>query len=163
MGSEMCIRDSLHAEDFPLGRRLREPRFFTGVTVAIVLVGAAYELLLRAIWKPQGFQFLVDLMLHDLVPVSTVLVWGLVIPKGRLTFRDLPWWLVYPGLYLLYTLARGAVIGSYPYPFLDVTAIGYGGVFVNAAGILVALLGIGALLVAVDRRVGVNAPVRETA
>jgi hypothetical protein len=152
----------LHAEDFPLGRRLREPRLFTGIAVAIVLVGGAYELLLRAIWKPQGFQFFVDLLLHDLVPLGTVFVWGLLIPKGRLGFRDLSWWLLYPGLYLVYTLARGALLGAYPYPFLDVTAIGYGRVLANAAGILVALLGIGAVFVAVDRRAAVSARVPGT-
>ena len=38
-------------------------------------------------------------------------------------------WLAYPGVYLVYVLARGAVSGEYPYPFMDVKVLGYGGVF----------------------------------
>ena len=153
----------LHAPDTVLGRRLLRPRVFTGVVVAIVLVGGAYELLLRAIWKPRGFQFLVDMALHDVVPLASVAVWALLIPKGRLAWRDLGLWLIYPGCYLIFALLRGATLGVYPYPFLDVNLLGYARVLGNAAGILAALLGIGAAFIVVDRRAGLSAPPAGTA
>ena len=51
----------------------------------------------------------------------------------------------------MYVLARGAVSGLYPYPFMDVNVLGYGGVFVHAAVFLLVFLGMGLLVVAVGR------------
>jgi len=46
-------------------------------------------------------------------------------------------WLLYPLAYLVYTLIRGAQVDWYPYPFLDVSRHGYGGVLLNCAVMLV--------------------------
>jgi hypothetical protein len=51
----------------------------------------------------------------------------------------------------LYVLARGAVSGLYPYPFVDVNVLGYGGVLVRAAVLFLVFLGMGLLVVAVGR------------
>lgn len=48
---------------------------------------------------------------------------------GRLTVL---WSLLFPVLWLAYTLVRGAIWKWYPYPFLDVTSHGYARVIVNA-------------------------------
>ena len=45
-----------------------------------------------------------------------------------LRWKDAVAWLAYPGVYLVYILARGAVSGLYPYPFVDVNVLGYAGV-----------------------------------
>ena len=68
-----------------------------------------------------------------------------------LSWKDAVSWLVYPGVYLVYVLARGAVSGLYPYPFVDVNVLGYGGVLARAAGFLLVFLGMGLLVVAVGR------------
>ena len=36
-------------------------------------------------------------------------------------------WLAYPLAWFAYTLARGADVDWYPYPFVDVSTVGYGG------------------------------------
>ncbi len=51
----------------------------------------------------------------------------------------------------MYILARGAVSGLYPYPFVDVNVLGYGGVSPAAAGLMLVFLGMGLLVVAVAR------------
>ena len=49
------------------------------------------------------------------------------------------------------TLWRGALSGSYPYPFIDVNTLGYLRVAVNASLLLVGFLGLMGLFIAVNR------------
>ena len=67
-------------------------------------------------------------------------------------------WLVYPGVYLVYILTRGAVTGLYPYPFVDVNVLGYAGVLAHAAVFLLVFLAMGLLVVAVGRWTRGRAP-----
>jgi len=130
-------------------------RFFSsssvqaGTTVYIAIVGAVYQLLLRQLWTPQGAQWVADVLLHAVIPVGYVLYWLLFAPRIGLRWKDALGWLVYPGVYLVYILARGAVSGLYPYPFVDVNVLGYGGVSARAAGLMLVFLGMGLLVVAV--------------
>lgn len=55
------------------------------------------------------------------------------------------------GVSRVYILARGRVTGLYPYPFVDVNVLGYGGVLERAAGLLLVFLGTGLIVVAVGR------------
>ena len=81
----------------------------------------------------------VDFALHKLSPVIVVLDFVLDPPRTRLSTRDALLWLVYPLIWLAYTLVRGAAVGWYPYPFLDPTdAGGYGSVAVTCLVIVVA-------------------------
>jgi len=75
-------------------------------------------------------------------------------PRHRLPFAVAATWLVYPLLWFGYTLARGAGENWYPYPFVDVKEIGYGGVFWRSAIMLVAFAGasVGLLLIGNARR-----------
>ncbi len=54
-----------------------------------------------------------------------------------------PGWCLYPIVYFVYALVRGEILGSYPYPFIDVTEIGYSRALVNAMGLLVGFMGLG--------------------
>ena len=60
-------------------------------------------------------------------------------------------WLLYPALYLAYALIRGRLEGFYPYPFINVTELGYGKVMTNAAALLVVFMAGGALFVGIDK------------
>ena len=59
------------------------------------------------------------LVLHRLMPVVMALDWLLAPPSRRLAFRQCLWWMIYPLLYLVYSLIRGPIVDWYPYPFLD--------------------------------------------
>jgi hypothetical protein len=48
-------------------------------------------------------------------------------------------------------LARGSIIGSYPYGFIDPNAIGYQRTMINAVGLLIAFIAIGLILTALSR------------
>ncbi|EQD46144.1 hypothetical protein B1B_12735 [mine drainage metagenome] len=66
------------------GRLLSAADFRTGVAANIALVGLTYSLLLRALWQPQGAQWLADTLLHDVVPLLYLLLWAWVVPRAAL-------------------------------------------------------------------------------
>ena len=76
----------------------------------------------------------VDTVLHRIFPIVVILDW-LLAPPERLYIREALIWLVYPVVWLVYTLARGAATGWYPYPFLDPVNGGYGSVAAYVVGI----------------------------
>lgn len=115
-------------------------------TTAIVLVGIGYHLLLRTIWDPQGWQLVADNLLHYAVPVAALAHWLWYRPTVVLPAWSPLLWLAYPGLYVVYALARGEWVGPFPYPFIDAVVLGYPRVFANAGGLLLAFLATGALL-----------------
>lgn len=122
-------------------------------TTAILLVGIAYHLLLREIWSPQGAQLLADNLLHYVVPAGALLHWLMYRHTERLAAQALLVWCLYPTLYLAYALARGELLGSYPYPFIDVSTLGYQQVLLNALGLLAAFFGLGFAVLGLGRLV----------
>ena len=80
----------------------------------------------------------VDFVLHKLTPVVIVLDWLLDPPTVHLSRRDALGWLIFPLLWLAYTMVRGPIAGWYPYPFLDPAHGGYGQVAITSLVILVA-------------------------
>ncbi|HET6331086.1 MAG TPA: Pr6Pr family membrane protein [Holophagaceae bacterium] len=132
----------------------RSARTQGGVTLYIAVVGLVYELVLRRLWHPEGAQFIADLLLHDAVPLTVVAHWIFLRERGALQWRDPFAWLVYPGVYLAYALLRGALTGWWAYPFIDASALGYGRVLLNAAGLLMVFLALGMGMVGWDRRHG---------
>ena len=127
------------------------PAVSSGIAVSIVVVGLAYNLLLRHLWQPEGFQFIADELLHDVMPVLFLVYWWRCVPKGSLRFRHLAGWVIYPLVYFGYVLLRGDLLGQYQYPFIDVGTLGYPQVFVNAGGILVGFVLIALMVVGLDR------------
>jgi hypothetical protein len=60
-------------------------------------------------------------------------------------------WCIYPSIYLAYALARGELLDSYPYHFIDVTSLGYSKVLINSLGLLVAFVAIGSMVYGIAR------------
>jgi hypothetical protein len=135
------------------GKWFRTPSVQAATAVYIAIVGIIYQLLLRQLWNPQGAQWVADVLLHSVIPIGYVAYWLLFGPRTGLNWKTAVAWLTYPALYLVYILARGAVSGLYPYPFVDVNVLGYGGVLARAALFLLVFLGTGLLVVALARRI----------
>jgi hypothetical protein len=128
------------------------PGVLAATTVHIAFVGIAYSVLLRGTWHPQGLSLVADEIVHDVVPLLTLLFWFRYAPKGRLRWGQLPHWLSYPAAYLAYALIRGAAEGWYPYYFIDVKTQGYPATFRMAGVIMVVLIGMCAAIIAFDHR-----------
>jgi hypothetical protein len=75
----------------------------------------------------------------------------LYVVKSQLEYRQAFTWLIYPFLYIIYTAIRGAITDYYPYPFTDVTVLGYVRVILNSVGLFVAFLGLSLFLIAIGK------------
>ena len=102
------------------------------VTLYITITGVVFALLLSGLQESLDTHIAwVDFTVHKLMPVVLVADWLIDPPRHRLSFRIGLAWLLYPLVYLIYTLIRGAQVDWYPYPFLDVSRHGYGGVLLS--------------------------------
>lgn len=135
----------------PRLRPLASPSLAGCATASILLVGIAYHFLLRHIWAPQGLQWVADAVLHYAVPALALLHWLLRRDAGRLPAWAPLAWCAWPAAYLTYALLRGEWLGSYPYPFIDVTTLGHAQVLRNALGLLAGFLLLGYLVLGVAR------------
>lgn len=131
-----------------------QPWVSSGIAVSIAVVGLGYSVLLRHLWHPQGWQFLADELLHDVMPVLFLLYWWLCVPKGTLRLKHIGLWVIYPLVYFAYALVRGESLGLYQYPFIDVARLGYPQVFINAGGILMGFVLVSLVVVGLDRWLG---------
>lgn len=129
-----------------------QPWVSSGIAVSIAVVGLAYSILLRHLWHPEGWPFIADELLHDVMPLLFLGYWWCCVPKGTLRLWHLPLWLIYPLVYFIYALLRGHLLGAYAYPFIDVAVLGYPQVLANAGGILVGFVLVGLLVIGLDRR-----------
>jgi hypothetical protein len=136
----------------PAARRwFLQPWVSSGIAVSIAIVGLAYNLLLRHLWHPEGWQWLADELLHDVMPLLFLGYWWCCVPKGTLRWRHIGLWVIYPLVYFAYSLLRGHLLAAYPYPFIDVDKLGYPQVFINAGGLLAGFVLISLVLIGLDR------------
>lgn len=132
-------------------------RFFSKLTVQsaialyIFIVGLTYNLILRGVWDPKGWQLIVDNLLHVAVPLLYLAYWTFFRSPGNLQWKDGLYWIAFPFAYLVYSLVRGAVINWYPYPFLNVTDHGYSKVAVNICVMIGAFFIAGIAFIALTR------------
>ncbi len=96
-------------------------------TLYMTVVGLVFVTLLR---KEDLGNLLpwINTVHHYLMPVMMVADWVFVSPAHRPMIRDVIRWFIFPVVYVVYTLVRGAQIGWYPYPFLNPAVVGGAGV-----------------------------------
>jgi hypothetical protein len=139
-------------------------RFFTRLSVRtailayIIIVAVIYHYLLAKLWNPQGWQLVADTIEHVVAPALYVVDWALFVPKGTLRVKSAFVSLVFPLGYAAYSLVHGAATGFYPYPFIDVSHLGYDKVLTNMAMLILVFGGLGLLLIALDRWLGCVRP-----
>lgn len=112
----------------------------TGIVYTLLLSGADVELTLP--W--------VNSVLHYLMPVAILADWLLDRPYKSIPLRQALAWMVFPAVYLIYSLARGPLANWYPYPFLDPTQHDYPRVVLTSLILAVAAIGLTWLLTGVS-------------
>lgn len=127
------------------------PIVTSGLATHMAMVGIVYALLLRHTWDPEGLQKIADMVLHDIAPVMFFGCWLIALPKARLSWKNVLFWLLYPLIYLGFILSRGALTRRYPYPFIDAGKLGYPLVLANATALVIAFLVLGLLVLAIGR------------
>jgi len=126
--------------------------------IAITITGVVFHLALKGLVELTGKAVTADWILHTASPILGVVGWLVFGPRGWVTKRIVQLSVLFPVLWLAYTLIRGAIVTDrngrhfYPYPFLDVVDHGYARVIVNIVlvAVLFFVLAFGAL--AADRR-----------
>ncbi len=126
------------------------PGVQTALGVYILVVAIVYATVLQGLWTPQGLEYLTDRIFHAVMPMLYIAFWVFFTPKGSLRFSDQIFWQGYPFIYFTYTLIRGAIVGVYPYPFLDVIRDGYEAVFMNGLILLALFFTLGSALILID-------------
>lgn len=109
----------------PIARLLARPAVAAGITVWIILVALAYELLLRAIIKPQGLNWVADMLLHVVMPILWVAHWWVWTSKKGLEWKHAAYWCILPLAFLGVIIIRALAGGGYTYPFLNVAKLGF--------------------------------------
>lgn len=103
----------------------------SAIAVYIFVVGFVYNIILRFLWKPEGLQRIVDEMLHSIIPIAYIMYWFLYAKKELISWNVIYKWLIYPLVYLSIILILGHFSNYYPYPFVDVTTLGFQNVIIN--------------------------------
>lgn len=101
------IRDSKYVKLFKFGT-------LVNITVTCIV----YFVLLHNLWNPEGIQYVYNLLLHLITPILFLLTW-LFNTKYSLNIKYALYWLIYPVVYLTYSIIRGFFTNWYPYYFLD--------------------------------------------
>jgi hypothetical protein len=118
----------------------------------ITVTGVIYSTLLRGVVELHGAAAVTNALLHYVGPLMAVLGWFLFGPRPRINENTLMLSMIWPGLYVAYTFAHGALSHWYPYPFIDVTTHGYVTVIRNGIGLILLLIGVGSLFMYLDHR-----------
>lgn len=133
------------------GSFFRNPVVQSAIAMNIVIVGTVYITVLQKLWQPQGLAWIADFTLHYAMPFIYAVYWLVFVPKGQVQLKHCFTWLIYPAVYFAYCIIRGPIVNWYPYPFVDVGAIGYGEVLKNAVVLLGAFLVAAFLFFVLDR------------
>lgn len=119
----------------------------TALCVYIIIVAVIYHLLLRKEFPLTGLDRLANGMLHSWLPALYVISWSMRLPHGLVSYWQAGYYLIFPVLYLGYIVWLGRKTGHYPYPFVNVTKIGYPRLWLNAFFIALAFAACSLLLI----------------
>jgi len=102
----------------PARERSGTIEMFRGAAVVYILTTGIVYLLLLSGHAP-AYPW-VNAILHYVMPVAVTFDWLLDPPHVRLDpARTVVLWMAFPLLYIIYTLARGAIVSWYPYLFVN--------------------------------------------
>ncbi len=133
-----------------------KPGTLTAVTVYITIVGLVYQVVLRQVWQPEGFQKLVDELLHTVIPLLVILFWYLYENCSTIKYTQITKWIIYPLVYLLCVLLLGSISSWYPYPFINVAELGMAKVLLNSALLILLFVLISSIFLFLGKKIARN-------
>jgi hypothetical protein len=122
------------------------------ITVYMFIVGLVYNAVLRGQHPAlQGKEMIANELLHVIMPLLILTYWLVFAEKNILEWKSIFPWLIYPLVYCIYTLIRGAIVHFYPYPFMNVDIWGFSTVLLHCLYICIAFFVVSILLVAIAK------------
>ena len=127
--------------------------------MSIIVTMLIYLVLLTPTVPPENLFSTQDTLVHVAVPVFMIVEWALFTPKGRQRWYDPLLWALPPYAYLAWAFTHAALGGdfsgrAYPYPFMDIDAIGWDGFFMYLLVLTVGLEVVAFAIFGVDRLLG---------
>ncbi|WP_028047838.1 Pr6Pr family membrane protein [Cellulomonas sp. URHE0023] len=133
-----------------------QPWLWGAVTLFILITGLVSYLILDP--APPGEEIITlglthDQLVHRLTPIAAFVHFLLMVPHRRLHIRTAALWLTYPVAYCAFSTTRGEISpgSAYPYGFVDVSELGYGGLLKNVVIYAIGFFVLGLALVGIDR------------
>jgi len=148
----LCVTFSVFLPKTKIGIFFSGTSVQTAITLYIFIVALVYNVVLRGIWIVTGWQWVVDNLLHVLNPILYILYWLIFTSKEKLSWKNGIYWTFFPLVYLVYSLVRGSLVNWYPYPFLNLTNIGYSKVLMNVGVMIILFFIAGLLLIVISNR-----------
>lgn len=123
----------------------------TAITVYILIVGIIFNLLLRPTLHLEGHHLIVSEIFHTVVPILFFVFWLFFVSPEKISFRVISYWLIYPIIYIIYTLFHGLATEFYPYPFIDATKLGFEIAILNGFFVLLSFVILSIILISIFR------------
>ena len=133
----------------------------TAALAGITVTGVVFATVLARTSTVTGIGVLYSVVFHYIVPTATIVGFVFIGPRLQLRMADLAF-MVWPILWIVYTLIRGALVGPeftsfshgtshYPYGFLDVDNSPLPIVVMSVVAVALALLGVGLAFIKGDQ------------
>ena len=121
------------------------------VTVYITVTFLIFAIILAPGYIPQGLALYTNTISHYILPIAFIIDWAFTETEKKYEWRYDVYWLIYPILYLIYTLVRGAITNFYPYFFLDLNVLSVIELVVYVIGLIILFLILGAIYIFANR------------
>jgi len=120
--------------------------------VAITVTMVVFHVVLSRLLDLDSWAQAANQLEHTVVPVLAIAGWAAFGPRGLISARTTRLALVFPLLYVAFTMIRGPLASNfYHYPFVDVAALGYARVAGNAFWVALLFVAVAAGAGALDR------------
>ena len=130
------------------------PKVKGAFTLYISTTFIIYAVLLAGLWEPEGADLYLSIISHYITPIAFMIDWLLFENRQTYQWKYALQWLVYPLSYLAYSLIYGRMTGRYLYPFLNVAVLGWGGLAIRVAILLVFFIALGCIYIAINKTLG---------
>lgn len=121
--------------------------------VAITVTFVVFHVALSGLLELDTWAQAANQLQHTIVPILTVVGWLMFGPRGLTSAFIAKLSVIFPLVYIIFTMIRGPLSADfYPYPFVDVHALGYLKVAINAVWVAVLFVGVSAAATAFDRQ-----------
>ena len=128
------------------------PAIHGAITLYILITGIIYNTLLAPGIEAEGLNLVILTINHTVTPILFFIDRLLNGQRGRLEWKNLALWLIYPIIYLAASSIEGGVTGEFRYPFLNFinqTPVFY---FIQLAVVISAFVLIGSLIILLDKK-----------
>ncbi|TCP45040.1 hypothetical protein EV191_1176 [Tamaricihabitans halophyticus] len=120
--------------------------------LGILITGLVFAIVLAPQIHLTGWDLVASTGFHYIVPWGALAAWLFFGPRPRISWGTVAAAFLWPVLWLSYIFIQGVFTRWYPYPFLDVTTIGFGTALRNVTLVLILAAALAGILKFLDYR-----------